>query len=197
MLEEKDFAEPTEQPTAEVNEQTSTQNTTENPSDNLQEDEPVIEKMDNTDELSVLKAELAEQKDKYLRLFAEFDNFKKRNAKERLELFKTAGQDIIRELLPILDDFQRADKAFEQDKNAENYVQGVQLIQEKFQKTLQNKGLKAMESVGATFDVEKHEAIAEIPASTEEQKGKVIDEVQRGYTLNDVIIRYAKVVVGK
>lgn len=149
------------------------------------------------DELSSLKAEIEEQKNKYLRLFAEFDNFKKRNAKERLELFKTAGQDVIRELLPIIDDFQRADKAYEQDNNAENYASGVKLIQEKFQKTLQNKGLKVIESVGKDFNVEQHEAIAEVPAPSEEQKGKIIDEVESGYTLNDTIIRYAKVVVGK
>jgi molecular chaperone GrpE len=149
------------------------------------------------DELSVLKAELSEQKGKYLRLFAEFDNFKKRNAKERLELFKTAGQDIIRELLPVLDDFQRAKKAFEQDNNAENYANGVQLIQEKMQKTLQQKGLKVIESIGKDFNVEFHEAIAEVPAPNEEMKGKILDEVECGYALNDAIIRYAKVVVGK
>lgn len=149
------------------------------------------------DELAVLKNELEEQKNKYLRLFAEFDNFKKRSAKERLELFKTAGQDVIRELLPILDDFHRAAKAHEQDNNAENYANGLKLIQEKFQKSLQNKGLKVIESVGKDFNVEFHEAIAEVPAPTEEQKGKIIDEVESGYTLNDSIIRYAKVVVGK
>jgi len=149
------------------------------------------------DELSVLKREIGEQKDKYLRLFAEFDNFKKRNAKERLELFKTAGQEVIRELLPVLDDFQRADKALSQDNNTENYANGVKLIQEKLVKTLQNKGLKAIESVGKDFDVSQHEAIAEVPVTDEKQKGKIIDEVENGYTLNDVIIRYAKVVVGK
>jgi molecular chaperone GrpE len=149
------------------------------------------------DELSVLKREIGEQKDKYLRLFAEFDNFKKRNAKERLELFKTAGQEVIRELLPVLDDFQRADKALSQDNNTENYTNGVKLIQEKLVKTLQNKGLKAIESVGKDFDVSQHEAIAEVPVTNEKQKGKIIDEVENGYTLNDVIIRYAKVVVGK
>jgi molecular chaperone GrpE len=149
------------------------------------------------DELSVLKREIGEQKDKYLRLFAEFDNFKKRNAKERLELFKTAGQEVIRELLPVLDDFQRADKALSQDNNTENYTNGVKLIQEKLVKTLQNKGLKAIESVGKDFDVSQHEAIAEVPVTDEKQKGKIIDEVENGYTLNDVIIRYAKVVVGK
>jgi molecular chaperone GrpE len=149
------------------------------------------------DELSLLKNELEEQKNKYLRLFAEFDNFKKRNAKERLELLKTAGQDVIRDLLPVLDDFQRAAKAFDLDNNSENYANGLKLIQEKFQKSLQNKGLKVIESVGTDFNVEHHEAIAEVPAPSDELKGKIIDEVESGYTLNDSIIRYAKVVVGK
>ena len=149
------------------------------------------------DELSVLKNEIAEQKDKFVRLLAEFDNFKKRNAKERIELYKTAGQEIIKELLPVLDDFQRADKAYATDTNAENYVNGVKLIQEKLQRTLQNKGLKMIESVGKDFNLEQHEAIAEVPAPTDDQKGKVLDEVESGYTLNDTIIRYAKVVVGK
>ena len=160
--------------------------------ENNTENETVVE-----DELSVLKNEIEEQKNKYLRLFAEFDNFKKRSAKERLELFKTAGQEIIRELLPIIDDFQRADNAFELDKNAENYANGVKLIQEKLQKTLQNKGLRMIESVGKDFNVEQHEAIAEVPAPSDDQKGKIIEVVESGYTLNDTIIRYAKVVVGK
>ena len=190
MLEEKDIVEKQQEEVA-VDEQT------ENQSESQIQEETVAEETAANDELSALKQEIQDQKDKYLRLFAEFDNFKKRNAKERLELFKTAGQDVIRELLPVLDDFQRADKAFEQDNNAENYASGVKLIQEKLQKTLQNKGLKVIESVGKDFDVEQHEAIAEVPAPNDKQKGKIIDEVESGYTLNDTIIRYAKVVVGK
>lgn len=190
MSDEKDTVENIETAETPVDEtQIQSESQTE---ENVAAAETVVE-----DELSVLKNELEEQKNKYLRLFAEFDNFKKRNAKERLELFKTAGQDVIRELLPILDDFQRAAKAYESDNNAENYANGLKLIQEKFQKTLQNKGLKAIESVGKEFNVEQHEAIAEVPAPTEEMKGKIIDEVESGYTLNDTIIRYAKVVVGK
>lgn len=149
------------------------------------------------DELSGLKNELEEQKQKYLRLYADFENYKKRNAKERLEFLKLAGQDIIRDLLPVLDDFQRAETAYSLDNSAENYVNGVKLIFEKLQKTLQNKGLKPIESLGKDFNIEFHEAIAEVPAATEELKGKIIDEVESGYTLNDSIIRYAKVVVGK
>ncbi|MDB5226439.1 MAG: GrpE protein [Bacteroidota bacterium] len=149
------------------------------------------------DEFLAVKKELDEQKDKYLRLYADFENYKKRNAKERLEFLKLAGQEIIRDLLPVLDDFQRAEKAYGQDNNAENYVSGMKLISEKLQKTLQNKGLKAVESKGKDFNIEFHEAIAEVPAPSEDLKGKIIDEVESGYTLNDTVIRYAKVVVGK
>ena len=189
MIEEN---EPVEQAQATTNDEKELQNQSES-----QPDVNNIENTNQTDELAVVKNELEDQKDKYLRLFAEFDNFKKRNAKERLELFKTAGQDIMRDLLPVIDDFHRAAKVFEQDNNTENYANGIKLIQEKFIKTLQNKGLKALESIGKEFNVEQHEAIAEVPAPTEELKGKIIDEAQCGYTLNDTIIRYAKVVVGK
>jgi len=189
MIEENETVEHTQSDATAVNE---IQNQPES-----QPDDNDTASIEQPDELSVLKSELEEQKGKFLRLFAEFDNFKKRNAKERLELFKTAGQEVIRELLPILDDFHRAAKAFEQDNNPENYANGVKLIQEKFSKTLQNKGLKVIESIGKEFNVEQHEAIAEVPAPSEEMKGKILDEVESGYTLNDTIIRYAKVVVGK
>lgn len=147
--------------------------------------------------LNKIQAELAEQKDKYLRLFAEFDNFKRRTAKERIDLIKTAGQEIIQDILPVLDDFHRAEKSFESATDIEQLKVGIRLIQDKFTKTLYNKGLKPMESIGADFDADFHEAITEIPAPNEEMKGKVIDEVEKGYFLNDKIIRYAKVVVGK
>lgn len=174
-----------------TSEQSQTQSESQQ-NENIAEDSAV-----EIDELSVLKNEVAEQKDKFMRLLAEFDNFKKRSAKERIELYKTAGQEIIKELLPVLDDFHRADKAFIADNNAENYANGVKLIQEKLQRTLQNKGLKMIESIGFDFNIEQHEAIAEVPATSDAQKGKVLDEVESGYTLNDSIIRYAKVVVGK
>ncbi len=172
----------------EKNPETVSENTAE--TNNLSETE-------QPSELEQVKAELAKQKDSFLRLAAEFDNYKKRNAKELRELLKTAGQDVIRDLLPVLDDYKRADKAFEQDKNTETYLQGLKLIQEKLNKLLHQKGLKEMDCLGKDFDVHFHEAIAEVPASTEEQKGKIIDVVEPGYTLNGNIIRYAKVVVGK
>lgn len=143
-----------------------------------------------------LQAELEEQKDKYIRLFAEFDNFKKRNAKERYELMQTAGRDVITSMLDVLDDCDRAEKQL-QSADDEQLKTGVQLVFNKLRSTLQAKGLKAMETINTEFDTEKHEAITEIPAPTEELKGKVVDEITKGYYLNDKIIRFAKVVVGK
>lgn len=144
-----------------------------------------------------LQAELDEQKDKYIRLFAEFDNFKKRNAKERYELMQTAGRDVLTSLLDVLDDCDRAEKQMQNSEDLNQVKQGVQLVFNKLRTTLQNKGLKPMESINTPFDVEKHEAITEIPAPTEELKDKVVDEITKGYYLNDKIIRFAKVVVGK
>lgn len=144
-----------------------------------------------------LQAELEEQKDKYVRLFAEFDNFKRRTAKERVELIQTAGREIVTSLLDVLDDCDRAEKQLSQTEDLEQIRSGVQLVFHKLRQTLTNKGLKPMESIHTEFDVEKHEAITEIPAPTPELANKVIDEVQKGYYLNEKIIRFAKVVVGK
>jgi molecular chaperone GrpE len=144
-----------------------------------------------------LKEEVEQQKDKYLRLFAEFDNFKRRNAKERIELIQTAGKEVITSMLDVLDDCDRAEKQILGSEDVEQIKQGVQLVFNKLRTTMQNRGLKPMESVGEEFDVEKHEAITEIPAPTDALKGKVVDEVTKGYLLNDKIIRFAKVVVGK
>ncbi len=144
-----------------------------------------------------LQQELEEQKDKYLRLFAEFDNFKRRSAKERIELSQTAGKEVIKDLLDVVDDSERAEKQIQASADLAQIKEGIQLVFNKLRNVLQSKGLKAMESVHTDFDVEKHEAITEIPAPTEELKGKVLDEVQKGYYLNDKIIRFAKVVVGK
>ncbi|HPG05886.1 MAG TPA: nucleotide exchange factor GrpE [Saprospiraceae bacterium] len=142
-----------------------------------------------------LQEELDELKDKYLRLFAEFDNYKKRTVKERLDLMKTAGQETIQSLLPVLDDFDRAKKSAESDKSAEVFSEGVAMVYKRLYHILEQQGLKSMESNGIDFNPELHEAISEIPAG-QAMKGKVIDTVEKGYTLNDKIIRYAKVVVG-
>jgi molecular chaperone GrpE len=148
------------------------------------------------DVLQKLQAELEEQKDKYLRLFAEFDNFKRRNAKERIELIQTAGKDVIISLLEVMDDFARAEKQLNESDDIAVQKEGIQLVFNKLRNTLQAKGLSAMESINTEFDVEKHEAITEIEVP-EKQKGKVVDEIEKGYYLNNKIIRFAKVVVGK
>jgi molecular chaperone GrpE len=148
-------------------------------------------------ELEKVKAELEEAKDKLLRKIAEFDNFKRRNAKERLELIQTAGREVITEMLDVLDDCDRAQKQLETSEDVTAIKEGVLLVFNKLRNTLQNRGLKPMEARHTEFNPDLHEAITEIPAPTEELKGKVVDEVIKGYYLNDKIIRHAKVVVGK
>lgn len=149
------------------------------------------------DQIEELEIQLSESKDKYLRLFAEFDNFKKRTAKERIEFRATAGMDTLQAFLPILDDFDRAKKVADDDSTEEVFTEGVSLVYQKLQNVMAAKGVKAMESTGEMFDPELHEAITEILAPSDEMKGKIIDTIEKGYTLNDKIIRYAKVVVGK
>ncbi|WP_462253184.1 nucleotide exchange factor GrpE [Ferruginibacter sp.] len=148
------------------------------------------------EELEKLKTEVDEQKDKYLRLFAEFDNFKRRSAKERMELIQTAGKDVVVSMLEVMDDCDRAEKQLQTSDDVASIKEGISLVFNKLRSTLNNKGLKAMQSINTEFDVEKHEAITEVPAA-ENMKGKVVDEVEKGYYLNDKIIRFAKVVVGK
>jgi molecular chaperone GrpE len=148
------------------------------------------------DELEKLRSEVDEQKDKYLRLFAEFDNYKRRSAKERNELTQTAGKDVIVSLLEVMDDCDRAEKQLKESNDIASLKKGIQLVFNKLRSTLQAKGVTAMDSVNAEFDVEKHEAISEIEVP-EKQKGKVVDVVEKGYYLNNKIIRFAKVVVGK
>ncbi|MBB5623367.1 molecular chaperone GrpE [Pedobacter cryoconitis] len=143
-----------------------------------------------------LKLDNAALNDKYLRLFAEFDNFKRRTQKERVELLQTAGKDVIISMLPVLDDFDRANKATENATDVAAIREGIQLVHTKLKSILSQKGLKEMECANTVFDTDLHEAITKVPAPTEELKGKVIDELEKGYTLNDKVIRFAKVVVG-
>jgi molecular chaperone GrpE len=143
-----------------------------------------------------LELEIQEQKDKYLRLFAEFDNFKRRTAKERMEMFQTAGKEMAISLLEVADDMDRAEKQIAVSEDITQVKEGVQLVFNKLRSTLQQKGIAAMESIDTDFDVEKHEAVTEIPAG-EDKAGKVVDELQKGYYMNDKLIRFAKVVVGK
>ena len=142
-------------------------------------------------------SQIVELKDKYLRLAAEFENYKRRTVKERLNMMGTANKDTLSALLPVMDDFDRAKKNAEDESSTEPFSEGVMMVYNKLANTLQQKGIKAMESNGEDFDPELHEAITEIPAPTEEMKGKVIDTVEKGYYLKKAILRYAKVVVGK
>jgi len=143
-----------------------------------------------------LKEELAQANDKYLRLYAEFDNFRRRTSKERVELLQSAGKEVIVSLLPVLDDFERAEKALATSTDVNAVKEGVALIQNKLNNILAQKGLKPMQSIGNVFDADLHEAITNIPAPTDEMKGKVIDEMEKGYYLNDNVVRFAKVIVG-
>jgi molecular chaperone GrpE len=146
--------------------------------------------------VDTLKEELAVANDKYLRLYAEFDNFRRRTIKEREDARKLEGKDLIVSLLPVLDDFERALKAMETAADVAPVKEGVTLIQSKLKNALTQKGLKEMESIGTAFDPELQEAITNIPAPTDDLKGKVVDEMEKGYFLNDKVVRFAKVIVG-
>ena len=148
------------------------------------------------DESEKLKAELAEAKDRHLRLAAEFDNYRRRTAKERLELVQTAGEDVIKGILPIMDDFERAIKALESTEGSEAAKEGTELIYNKMMSYLQSKGVSLIEAMNQKLDTDFHEAVAQFPVQEEEKKGMVIDVVQQGYMLNGKVIRFAKVVVG-
>jgi len=149
------------------------------------------------EKIHLLKEKNEELVDKYRRLFADFDNFKKRAAKEWLEKNKEAGKDVIVQLLPVLDDFERALKTIKASENLDAIREGSELIFNKLKKNLEQKGLEPMVAIGQPFDADSHDAITEIPAPKEEDKGKVLDEIEKGYLLNGKIIRHAKVVVGK
>jgi molecular chaperone GrpE len=148
------------------------------------------------EEIAKLQAEIQEQKDKYVRLFAEFDNYRRRTSKENIELRQTAGAEVIVSLLDVLDDMDRAEKQLQETSSDEQLKEGILLVFNKFRKILQSKGLKPIETLHSDFDVEKDEAISEIDVE-DKLKGKVVAEVQKGYLLNDKLIRFAKVVVGK
>nr|WP_299486066.1 nucleotide exchange factor GrpE [uncultured Allomuricauda sp.] len=155
--------------------------------------------VDAQEEISVedqLREDLAKEKDKFLRLFAEFENFKKRTSKERMDLFKTAGQEVIVSLLPVMDDFERALKEISKSEDKEMF-KGVELINNKLKETLKGKGLEQIKvKEGDVFDAEVHDAITQIPAPNKKLKGKIIDVVEKGFKLGDRIIRHPKVVVG-
>lgn len=178
------------------NEEIISENTdmTENLAD-AQEPETHEEGSSPSGDIVKIQAELAEQKDKFIRLYSEFENFRRRTAKEKLEMVQSANEQLIKALLPVADDFDRAEKAFK-DKSDKD-LEGFLLIYNKFKKTLDQAGVKIMDvQVGSDFDPDLHEAITQIPVSDEKLKGKVVDVVENGYLLIDKVIRYAKVVVG-
>jgi len=148
------------------------------------------------DNLKSLQQKIEEMNDKYLRLYSEFDNYRKRTQKEKIELHKSAGEDVFKILLPVLDDFERAMNSMQDAKDLGAVKEGVELIFTKLKNNLQQKGLAAMESKGQAFDPDIHEAITNIPAPSEDLKGKVVEETEKGYSLNGKVIRFAKVIVG-
>lgn len=166
-----------------TNENTNTQNA---------ETSTESENTDNTN----WEEKYTELNDKFLRLYSEFDNYKKRTAKERIEFAKSAAQDVFVAILPVIDDFERAIKSNETLEDINAIKEGLKLIHHKFSATLSKKGLEPMDTIGKEFDADLHEAITNIPAQSDDMKGKVIDEVEKGYLLNGKVIRYAKVVVG-
>ena len=176
----------------------NTENTDKEPIEN--DTDNVINEVETAEELSVeaqLQEDLAKEKDKFLRLFAEFENFKKRTAKERIDLFKTANQEVLQVMLPVLDDF---DRAMVQISKTDDVVllRGVELIHEKLKNTLESKGLEQVEvRVGDVFNADYAEAITQIPAPSNDLKGKIVDVVEKGYKLGDKIIRFPKVVIGQ
>jgi molecular chaperone GrpE len=168
-----------------------------NADENISGTSHLNEPVTNEPELEILRNELGEMKDKFIRKVAEFENYKKRSLKERMELIQTAGKEVIGDLLDVLDDCERAEKQINASDDIEQIREGVMLVFNKLKNVLAAKGLKPMETIHQDFDPDKHEAITEITAPSTELRGKVIDEIQKGYYLNDKIIRYAKVVVGK
>lgn len=159
--------------------------------------ESTTQKTDNLSEKDSLKEQLTEEKDRYLRLFAEFDNYKKRTSKEKIDILKYSNQEMLQAMLPVIDDFDRAIKQLEKNDD-QSALEGVKIIYNKFYNILSEKGLKKVDTkIGDDFNIDFHEAITQIPAPEESLKNKIVDVIETGYTLNDKVIRYTKVVVGK
>lgn len=179
----------------------STENTEAQQVEDVNAEIPSVES-DNTEAsaessvIETLKKELEEQKDKYIRLYSEFDNYKRRTAKEKIELSQVANKDLVMVLLPVLDDCERAQKSIGEASDVQAVKEGLELVFNKLFKSLESKGLKPFESIGTVFDSEIHEAITQIPSPSPDLKGKVVDEVEKGYFLNEKLIRFAKVVTG-
>lgn len=182
-----------------------------NQEDNLTDERPEKDAASNTTDNTTENSQVTDEKasfedpeartkelnDKYLRLYSEFDNYRKRTIKEKSDIIKTAAEDVFKAILPVIDDFERAIKANESIKDSEAIKEGIQLIYNKLKNTTQQKGLTAFDSKGETFDPDLMEAITYVPAADEAQKGKVIDEVEKGYKLGDKVVRFAKVVIAQ
>lgn len=186
---------------------TQKENVAENDGQNVSEDENSENTAEETDKMTEGKmseepaedfeAKYNELNDRYLRLMAEFDNYRKRTLKEKMELTKNGGEDVLKGILPVVDNMERAIKSLETAKDMEAVKEGIDLIYKKFQEFLSAKGLKEIEAQGLELDTDKHEAVTKFPAPSEDLKGKIIDVIEKGYTLNDKVIRYAKVVIGE
>ena len=160
-------------------------------------EEPVDEMTELKNKIESLEKELENSKKEYLFLMAEFDNFRKRTLKEKSEIIKNGAENAMRELLPVIDDFERAIKALDDNNEIDSLKEGVDLIYKKFMKYLEKNGVKPIDSNDKDFDTELHEAVTTVPAADESKKGKIVDTIQKGYTLNDKVLRHAKVVVGQ
>ena len=185
-----------------LNHSENIESNTDNPNMESKENQEESDAVSNEEDMSdstedSWEAKFLEMQDRYLRLHAEFDNYRKRTNKERIEIVSTANAGILKDLIPILDDFERATTFNDTATEIESVKEGFSLIHNKYKGILESKGLKPMASKGEVFDSELHEAIANIPAESEDMKGKIIDDVEKGYTLHDKVVRFAKVVVGQ
>jgi molecular chaperone GrpE len=198
----KEHTENSDQEKEGLNHSENIESNVENPNTETDENQEEIDTVSTEDDMSETveeswEAKFLEMQDRYLRLHAEFDNFRKRTNKERIEIVATANAGILKELIPILDDFERATTFNDTATEIQSVKEGFSLIHNKYKGILESKGLKPMASKGEVFDSELHEAIANIPAESEDMKGKIIDDVEKGYTLHDKVVRFAKVVVGQ
>jgi molecular chaperone GrpE len=197
MAEEKNIADK-EQGAEEVKETTSqAQEETVSEKKEEKKEEKKSKKDKTHEQIEKLEKEVADIKDKHLRLQAEFDNFRKRTLKEKMELLKSGGETVLTSILPVIDDLERALAAFGEVEDENPFKQGITLIYNKFQDFLKQNGIKEIDAKGKDFDTDLHEAITKIPAPTEELKGKIVDVIQKGYLLNEKVIRFAKVVIGE
>lgn len=187
---------PTENPTEEkeLNKGTGTENKAHTGSAEEMV-EPIVD--ENVQKLNELQTKFDELNERYIRLFSEFDNFRRRTIKEKGDLLRSAGEDVLKEMLPVWDDFDRAQKAMHTSENITSAKEGFDLIYNKFTEALKKKGIEEMKCIGTDFNADLHEAITEVPASSEDMKGKIVDVIEKGYYIHGKILKYAKVVVGK